>query len=610
MQNTFSDWVTKLKGNPQQEQAFLRNDRTVVIAGPGSGKTRVLSLKMAQLLRDEIVPPQGIACLTYTRMMASELISRLHILGVDYNRPNIVVATVHSFCLQEVVLPFRQAFNDNLPDVIRIAPEEVRRECLAKAYSTVFAKAYDGKKDKNFRKKFSKLRRQRIDLEFSKWKDQQDIAQITELYESCLFEQGFVDFDVITRAALSLIKKQPVVRNSLWAKYPWIAVDEYQDLGYPLYKIILELIDRTLIKLFAIGDPDQSIFDFAGTDPKYLHQLSKRPDVQPIIRLEQNYRTAYELVAVAQTVIQESRKYHSDSCGGRCLVWECPDGSPQQENLVVEIVNEYLRRGVSPCDIAVLTRWRKEINSIADCLRTANINFIRDKHPLYDRSTIIIRWLEDVAYWCQKGCFTYPTVDEEERTTFHDLFSRWASFQNTGLDNQLNFENQRTHFFQCLWKYRHTNLSLSDWLLQLTQDLSLDSIFSDYEKLFPDDVKEYRELKHLVQNGEALSEMSLAGFAQSSSGVQLTTIHSSKGTEFRIVIIAGVERIEETKNGRRLLYVGATRAKRRLHLLYTKNTSWSRYPILPKYIKEIRGKFLKGNRKEVSFHDAQTFLDR
>jgi len=537
--------------------------------------------------------------------MASELMNRLHLLGVARDRPNVVVATVHSFCLQHVIRPFRHIYDDRLPEVIRIAPRKVQLDCLAKAYGEVFKEVYD-KQDRKFSKDFNTLRRQRVDIQFSDWKSKLDLAKVIQLYESYLLEQKFVDFDMITRSALTMIRERPIVQQSLAAKFPWIAVDEYQDLGYPLYRIVIELIEKTSINLFAIGDPDQSIFDFAGTDPKFLNALAKRPDVQPVIHLEKNYRSASELIEVSKTIIGAERAFFSDTTGGRCHIYECSRGTKQQNELTARIINEYMQNGVPPHRITILHRWRKGVDSIAEHLDSKKIPYIRDKHPLYDRSMATIQWLEDLAFWCLTGCLSYARTDESSRTNFQDLFVAWCSFQAPEQENLITYESYRTYFLQCLWKFRFSELGLHDWLTAIEEELSIESILERYAEIYPDDVDEYRKFKSLTEIGQPLSDMSLSKFAHQDRGVNLTTIHSSKGTEFDVVIVLGIEAIEENKNGQRLLYVGATRAERELHLVYTKITRpWtkSRYTVFPKYIKELRTKFRKSKIPAITFHD-------
>jgi DNA helicase II / ATP-dependent DNA helicase PcrA len=135
----YHKWLSEIQQNEKQLEAFYAKDNAVVIAGPGSGKTRVLSVKIAQLLRDEIISPRGIACLTFTRMMAKELRIRLNLLGV-LDRPNIFVGTVHGFCLDHVIAPFYEVYNLNIPKPIKIAPQKIWDECFDIARQNVCQK--------------------------------------------------------------------------------------------------------------------------------------------------------------------------------------------------------------------------------------------------------------------------------------------------------------------------------------------------------------------------------------------------------------------------------------------------------------------------------------
>jgi DNA helicase-2/ATP-dependent DNA helicase PcrA len=588
-------WYKELRENKQQQEAFERSTHTVVIAGPGSGKTRVLAMKVAQLLRDEILPPQGVACLTYTRIMAKELENRLYSLGIS-ERPNIVVGTVHSFCLGQVVQPFADLFELGLPQPLRIAPQNVLDSCLSEAWREVYeidtSKLDSDSQFKRFRKKFTKYRRQRADMPFVAWKTQQEIGQAIQIYEQHLFSQGFVDFDVIVHKSLQLIINQDLVRQSLSAKFPWFAVDEYQDLGYPLFRIVTEMVNRTSIKLFAIGDPDQSIFDFAGTDPKYLIALSELPEMKPKIELERNYRSVQELVELSHVILGEPRNHYSQDHGGRCRVLECMQGTEQQAQVVVDLIQEYQKNGIRNSDIAVLHRRREGLHEIAAVME-GRVDYVLDKHRLYDRTMGIVRWLEDLGYWCLNGWTVQAGEANDSRTSFEDLLATWQQF---GYSRKLGFRRDtnhaRIHLARVLWNLSDPDQLLGDWLSVISKELDMDALLEQYRDIYPDEVDEFYSLRDMSLPGRELCDLQLNKFSNLSPSVQLTTLHSGKGTEFKVVIIAGVEQIENTANGRRLLYVGVTRAKRELCLLYTKaHPPWFSNSSLPQYISELTNAF-------------------
>ena len=599
----YYEWIQALNDNPPQKTAFERSTHTVVIAGPGSGKTRVLSLKIAQLLRDEIAPPRGIACLTYTRVMAKELENRLFSLGIS-DRPNVVISTVHGFCLGHILMPFSDVYDLSLPKPIRVAPTTVQTDCLEQAFMNVMGMSISNK----LQKSFNKYRRQRADKPLDQWKDHKPIAEAIRFYEGALFKQGFVDFDLIVQAALRLIISQDAVRQYLWARFPWFAVDEYQDLGYPLYRIVTEMVNRTDVKLFAIGDPDQSIFDFAGTDPKFLMELTKMEKMQPKIELELNYRSKQEIIEVAQVILGEPRNHHSEKQGGICNIIECPSGIDQQANQIVHLIAAIQGKNIPNDQIAVLHRYRNGLNNIAQTLDHAGINYALDKNEMYDRRMIVIRWLEDLAFWCLRGNDLANVRTSNPRSTFDELLNTWLEF---GYSNKLKFDKETNHgriyLAEILWNLRDPNQSFREWLLKINDALDLNAVLDVYKDQYPDEVDEYKKLRTLIDPGKPLFDMRLSKFANALPGIQLTTIHSSKGTEFEVVIIAGIECVETSRNGHRLLYVGTTRAKKELCLLYTQHRPHprARYVERPHFVAQLMNKARQDHWNFISYQVAE-----
>jgi DNA helicase II / ATP-dependent DNA helicase PcrA len=531
-------------------------------------KTRVLTVKIAKLLLEEIQIPQGVACLTYTRVMAKEIEQRLYGLGIQ-DRPNVFTGTVHSYCLSQIVSPYAQLFGVDIVDPIRIAPREIQNTCLSESIKkTLGWIPYD-----NYRwvkNQVSILRKQNADIPFEEWEEHQDISDVVRYYEEALAGQGFVDFDIIIKIGLKLLIDHSFIRNSLYAKFPWMAVDEYQDLGYPLNRIVTEMLNKTPTELFAIGDPNQSIFDFAGTDPKYLIELVARDDIKPAIKLGRNYRSKQEIIHVGEAILSKSTENYSEASGGKCYLVECSNFE-QQIAEITEIVPELLKE-FPPHEIAILHRWRTNLHQIARTLdeniNNINIDYVLDKHELYDRTVGIIKWLEDMAYWCLEGW----RKESSGRDSFDDILSFWFEL---GADRVLGFENDdnnaRIHLTQTLWEFRNPQKLLSEWLDEIREKLFLDSLLEGYSELYPDDVIEFEKLSALAHNSQELSLLEIQVFANLNPSVQLTTLHSSKGTEFDVVVISGVEQIGYGENDIRLLYVGATRAKVKLFLLFSPN---------------------------------------
>jgi len=586
----YHKWLQELEKNERQAEALQKTGSTAVIAGPGSGKTRVLTLKIAKLLLEGIQAPQGIACVTYTRIMAKEVEQRLYGLGIQ-DRPNIFTGTVHSYCLAQIVSPYAKLFGVDIVDPIRIAPKTVQDKYLSEAIVNTFGKlSYNN--DRWVKSQFNILRRQKANIPFEEWEDNQKFAIAAKYYEVALANQGFIDFDIIVKVGLRLIIDHSFVRNSLYAKFPWMAVDEYQDLGYPLNRIVTEMIDKTPTKLFAIGDPNQSIFDFAGTDPKYLLELVEREDIKPAIELERNYRSKQEIIHIGEAILSKSTGNYSEISGGECYLIEC-DNFDQQVTEVIKIIPELLKKSPSN-EVAILHRIRRNLHQIAKAFDEVPIDYVLDKHKLYDRSVGIIKWLEDIAYWCSGGWMK----DSPNRYSFDDLLSFWFELglaEIPGFDVDEN--NARIHLAQTLWELRDPQKLLSEWLEEIRQKLFLDSLLKSYSVLYPDDVAEFEKLSQLVQKGKGLSSLEIQKFANFKPSVQLTTLHSSKGTEFDTVVITGIEQIGYEENDIRLLYVGATRAKVRLYLLFS-----SAQGNFPNHIKNILAKAEAEKWNFVKFH--------
>jgi DNA helicase II / ATP-dependent DNA helicase PcrA len=576
--NLYSDWLNKIQENEKQWEAFQKADHTVVIAGPGSGKTRILAVKIAHLLREEIAAPRGIACLTYTRMMAGELESRLSSLGV-LNRSNVVVGTVHSFCLAHVVSPFAEVFNLNIPQPIKIAPQKIWDSCLDQARKQVTNRGYDpdSYNDKTFKTNITKYHLQRTDIPLEEWENQ-EYAQILQAHYQCLREQGYVDFDFIVKSALNLIATQELVRQSLYSKFAWIAVDEYQDLGYPLFKIVTEMMRHTLIKVFVIGDPDQCIFDFAGTDPKYLIELAEKPEIQPVIKLTRNYRTTSGITTVAKAVRTPFCDYESEKEGGTCRIYKVP--LIKQNTYIEKLIKKYLENGFSAKEIAVLHPRRNGLNEIAEVLRAGNIEFALDKNPDYDRSLTLIKWLEDLGFLCLN--FLKPEDEVNKANVFNELVMIWSRIiQPKGLGNENNSE-ARLKLIKLIWSIKNIDMHLGEWLFYVRDEMNFNLTLEEYKKIFPDEVEALEDLQKITQQDSKLGKWKLSDFVNFTSGVQLTTLHSSKGMEFKVVIIVGVEKIQNDENGERLFYVGVTRAEQEICLVYS-----SECQNVPHYIKNL-----------------------
>ncbi|MBI5300487.1 MAG: ATP-dependent helicase [Chloroflexi bacterium] len=333
--------LAKIEENAEQFKALRTDKSCVVIAGPGSGKTYLLTAKIAKFLYERIYPPQGIACITYSRLLARQLHTEIHKIGIQ-NSSRLFIGTVHSFCLKEIIHPYKQFCGFDLPEPLRIASKDERREAIRGALleQKIIRRDID-----NVAKNLDKYRRRYpycdpIIKESIEW------SRLANRYIQLLLSgtEPSVDFVYLEILALYAIEKHKSIRDILEAKFPFLAIDEYQDLNYPFHRMVTSLLSCTNVKVFAIGDRDQCIYEqLQGTNPQYLTELAeqvKTRDNNEPITLRQNYRSADELIRISEIVLGENRGYQSNAKDGLFVCVNCSGGEQGQFHVLLESVAE------------------------------------------------------------------------------------------------------------------------------------------------------------------------------------------------------------------------------------------------------------------------------
>ncbi|WP_431276503.1 UvrD-helicase domain-containing protein [Variovorax ureilyticus] len=231
-----------LRGNEDQWRAYQSTGNCVILAGPGSGKTKTITVKIACMLTEDVHRPRRLACITYSNACVGELRSRLNKLGAD-DGDRLLLSTVHSFCLTELVSPYAALAGIDVPDPLIVAsPAQARK---------LFADAYRGQLGGNvpnwFRMACDKLRRTIPDKDSDEWRawSARETA-VVEAYEALLLKNGLIDFDGLVLAGLQLVEKHEWVRRAIQAKYPVVVIDEYQDLGLPCIELFWHCFGREL----------------------------------------------------------------------------------------------------------------------------------------------------------------------------------------------------------------------------------------------------------------------------------------------------------------------------------------------------------------------------
>lgn len=566
--------------NEEQKKAVLDNGNTVLLAGPGSGKTATLVIKVAYLLIEKIQAPHGLACITYNNDTVRELKIRLAELGVIRNR-RLFIGTVHSFCLNQVLRPYANLVISSIPQEVKVVPPKEAQELLEDMLREKYPRIKGQKVDS-----FTRLRRLvacREDInDFP-----EDFIRIFRSYQDELKKLGLVDYEEMVTQALKLIEEQQTIRDGILSRFPWLIIDEYQDLGGPLHQTVIQLLDRAGVNVFAVGDPDQTIYPFTGADPKYLLELKSRPDFREI-RLKFNYRSGKRLIMASEAVLDEQRNYEPDpkrGDEGEVYIHNVPGGLLSQADYVIQEIIPVLRDELPLEEIAILYRAKGGLfDALQERLLDADIPFVAERDGRYPK-TPIVRWLQDCANWCVN--------DELDQTIkFEDLFRFYNSLLESAGQIQPDSIDLTTkvYLYKTLTNQRNPDINLSDWLLDIDKSLKLRSLLSSSSS-YSDALDDFEKLLAETFISGNLFGFSLRDFStegRTQGKVVLTTIHSSKGRQFSAVIMPGLQEtilpsrrwssglkayVEPTKKNlseeRRLFYVGFTRAKKYVFLLYS-----------------------------------------
>jgi|SRR6266566_4663259 len=560
-----------LRVNPGQWKAYESRGNCVILAGPGSGKTKTLTVKMARMLAEDVRSPSGIACITYSTECARELQRRLAHLAIEEG-PNVFIGTVHSFCLKNVILPFGKLSDLGLPTDFAVASVGDQERIFSEAVKMVVG----DENPSRLRTRFDRYRRTYLDRSAQEFTDtdSQTAALILE-YEKRVIAAKLVDFDGMVLWGLQLLERHEWVQKALRARFPILVVDEYQDLGLPLHRIVLSLCEKAGVRLLAVGDQDQSIYGFTGAMPELLENLAEAEWVESV-RLKFNYRCGRQIVAASLTTLGEDRGYESKaSQGGTIDFYECSNGIEEQAALICQqIIPSALKRfkGLTPGKIAVLYADRNDGEIIARASDDDGFKFVRIDSGAAYRRTPLTRWLEDCAAWCAGGW-------RQRSPRLSSLVKTWLGFNRTTRGTEQRAKARKS-LIEFLFSHRDAKLPLATWLSQVYALCLAPALKS--EPILRDEHEAFKQLVEAAGEKGRVGKFDIAAFSGQSGSpehLNLITLHSAKGLEFEVVVMMGMDqgkvpswsaRSPETiREARRLFYVGLTRAKHEVHMTYS-----------------------------------------
>jgi len=492
----------------------------------------------------------------------------------------LFLGTVHSFCLNCILRPFASLLQGTAAASIEVATEHDADVLLA----GVFNELGRNENPAWFKSTLTKIRRARDCVEDLSQFSEEDRAAVNR-YLDLLSRSSKVDFDEMVSKSLRVVQDNNWVCQMLATRFPWLIVDEYQDLGGPLHNIVTILTTKAHVNVFAVGDPDQTIYDFTGANPKYLASLSEREDFTSV-HLKFNYRSGRRLINASQAALApaEPRDYRPDPARhdeGEILFYRADQHlESHATTIATEIIPEMQARRVPLDEIAILYRQKGPlVTAIEKQLTEASVPFIAEKDSSYPRA-LLIQWLQDCAAFA---------VDESAEILFEELVRYYHSLCYSAgvVDSRPNLE-LRTRLYEAAARVKDSERSLFEWLGEVEARLDLRRTLGRA----PDFVNDLESLDKMMGDlapGGPLADHTIADFAtdaKRAGKIVVATLHSSKGRQFDAVIMPGlVEGLIPSRRwdrrdrkyaeptpvslaeDRRLFYVGFTRARKLVALV-------------------------------------------
>ncbi|HTY01808.1 MAG TPA: UvrD-helicase domain-containing protein [Bacteroidota bacterium] len=602
--------------NPvQREAASSLNGPCLVLAGAGSGKTRVLTFRVANLIAHDI-RPECVLALTFTNKAAEEMKSRIVGLVGEHSR-NIWMGTFHSLFarilrVEAERIGYRRNFTiyDTDDSLSQIKAAMGRLSLSPQQYIP-----------QQVRARISHAKSARLGpaefLASANDPSARAVAAIYEEYELELHRSNAMDFDDLLLKPLDLFLHQPDVLQKYQHRFSHILVDEYQDTNRVQYHLI-NTLSRQHRNLCVVGDDAQSIYAFRGADIRNILDFqTDYPDAK-VFRLEQNYRSTKSILTAASSLIKNNRAqipkslWTSNDEGEPTSVERCEDDREEGRRVVSRIEEEISRKKLSLKDVAVLYRTNAQSRAIEDALRRAGIPYgIVGGVAFYRRKEIkdilaylrlivnpddresILRIINVPARGIGAGTVKkLAAFAEAEGVTLFDALLRK---ELAGAVSERAARALRD-FGTMMRKYQELQrqMSASELARSLVSELRIlellkeehtseaDSRRQNVEELVSA-LSEFCESRPDATLGQFLEEAALIADVDTAdfdrNAVTLMTLHAAKGLEFPVVFITGLEEglfplvsssddDEDIEEERRLMYVGITRARRKLYLCH------------------------------------------
>tara|TARA_B100000609_G_C17219547_1_gene439048 strand:+ start:57 stop:2234 length:2178 start_codon:yes stop_codon:yes gene_type:complete len=632
----------------------------LIFAGAGSGKTRVLTHKIAYLIKEVGIPPQNILAVTFTNKAAQEMKSRVQEL-LNFDISSISIGTFHSISAQILRKEIHHlGYSNNFiiydqPDSIVVIKDSIKDLGLD-------VKQFE---PKTFKNHISNLKNQLINpSDAESMADDflsKKVAQVYKIYQNQLQNNSALDFDDLLLKPLDLFKKNNNILEKYQNRYHYVLVDEYQDTNKPQFKLIHSLSINHR-EICVVGDDDQSIYGWRGADISNILNFSEAFGESKIFKLEQNYRSTQNILDAAYHVISKNhnradKRIWTDNKNGDPIYIVENSSDYNEADKIIDLMTKNTSNGeYDLSDIVILYRTNAQSRIIEDKLRRQSIPYhIIGGVKFYERKEI-----KDVL------AFLRVIANQSDNVSLLRIINFPArGLGKTSIEKIIQFSKQNNlSFFESLNQIDKIKIGLSQKntikafykniknlsnkidslsIYELTNEIiELFQIKNHYDKQNTSESNErWLNIQELI-NGiidyisenekntiiDFLEEVSLLTdidkWNDEIKQVTLMTIHSSKGLEFPIVFIAGLEeglfpisqyldQNDELEEERRLFYVGATRAMEKLYLSYSKFRRRYGAEITPmitsRFIKELPEKNIKFLQKDFRNDNSFNSID-
>ena len=642
--------------NDKQKEAVMATEGPcLVIAGAGSGKTKVLTHKIAYLMAENYVKPWNILAITFTNKAANEMKERIEKLVGDAAN-DIWMGTFHSICVR-ILRKFIDRIGFDTSFIIFDTSDQktVVKECLKdlKIDDKMFT-------DKSVMYEISNAKNEMLDptaylAKYSGEFRKETIAKIYELYQKKLKENNAIDFDDIINFTIKILTDNSDVLDMYTEKFKYVLVDEYQDTNKAQFTLVTLLASK-YGNITVVGDNDQGIYSFRGADITNILNFEKDFPGTKIVKLEQNYRCTGNILKAANAVIKNNtvkydKKLWTQNDEGKKPSIYCGDDEYDEASYIISTINTLKREEYYKySDFSVLYRMNSQSRAIEDILRRENIPYkIIGGLKFYERKEIkdIIAYLR-LIFNPSDNLSLKRIINEPKRgigKTSLDTVQEIADTNNTSMYDIIKnadtyglnrvFANTRD-FIKEIEELRakKDDIKISDLIKQTlsqtgyTQALKLENTIEAESRL--QNLDEF--LTVAIEFEDESVDNSLANFLEgitlttdldntdtTEDSVTLMTLHSAKGLEFPVVFLVGMEEgifpgyksigePQELEEERRLFYVGITRAKEFLHLTCAKRRTIfgsTSYNPVSRFVKEIPSDVLDGYDEVVNKNTVQ-----